>query len=307
MDLLAHERLHAYTLAKAHERNQHFWQSDLVVVVTWHSRELDSLRAFPLDVGAKFALQVKGGLKSCETDIPDFLAPHVVLCEQLENAEGRDTHTIASFLERHYHHLPRLMFFLQDDPKPRTEFAHIPTGDAAKFEAWLSRAEADPFADSHTCLCGLNVESWISPRTNDEEFDVGGYGGMYHPQQYLLETFLGWCAFPASHRACREFVRTLTRPQFRNISASNITALRWPGACSFTLSARAVRKQPKMLFTLLAELLLGGKERFNILRMCPDIRGVEFCRGARDLAHVIERLWFALLDDKYETRDLTPR
>ena len=277
MDLVAHERLHAYSLDKAHERSHRVWRSDLVVVVTWFERDLEmALSTFPFETGATFALMVKGTHKSCES-IPAFLAPHVVLCAQLENAEGRDSHTISEFLRAHYHRLPRLMYFIQDDSKPRAEIEHIPRGNASAFGEWVAGTEADPFAKSSSCLCNINLERWTSP----DENDVGGYGGLYHPMQYILETFLEW-----------------------NISESGITALRWPGACSFMLSARAVRKKPRMFYTLLSELLRGGSERYNILRLCPDIRGVKFCRAAQDLAHVVERLWFAMLDDRYEQRDL---
>jgi hypothetical protein len=78
--------------------SKNYWGADLVVVVTWHSRGLDGLRGIPLHLGVRFVLLVKGSVRNCKRDVPEWLAPHVVQCVQLPNEEGRDSHSIAWFL-----------------------------------------------------------------------------------------------------------------------------------------------------------------------------------------------------------------
>ena len=241
-----------------------------MVVVTWHSRDLNGLQPFPLGVGAKFALMIKGNLKRCERDIPDWLEPHVVLCETLENSSGRDSHTIAHFVWKHYYTLPFLTFFVQDDDVPRGELDRIPREPGAAFDAWLSRSEEDPFVDSHSCLCNVVTEPWVSP----DEFGEGGYGGMYPTMKYLMEMYLDY----------------------------NVTSLpaivRWPGADTFTVSARAVRRHSRAVYALFAELLRDGEGDRHLVKLCAG----NACRGPGDTGHIFERLWFAIFDASYAHR-----
>lgn len=245
--------------AAAQEEALAFWRTELVVVVTWYNRGLEALRHFPLEeMGAKVALYVKGWRKSCATDIPTFLQPHVLFCTHVENAEGRDTHTIAFFLHKHYNLLPRVTFFVQDDDAPRSEFEHL---RGVRLADWVRAAEADPFGSSSTCLCNVEEELWESAEQ---------YGGLYHPMRFMLEKILD-----------------------RDVSAKR--SLRWPGACSFALPATAARRAPRMFYAIAEQLLHGGGENNASLRLCAAVGDWKPCRGAGDVGHMFERLWWEAL------------
>jgi hypothetical protein len=270
---LPHGQLAAHVRERSQTRSRALWEADLIVVVTWHSRSLDSLRAFPTDSGlVRFALLVRGDLKRCDRDVPDWLQPLVSLCEHLPNDDGRDSHSIAWFLLSYYHQLPRLLYFAQDDEGERKELRHVPRGDA--FGAWLSRVEDDPFASEETCLCRIMVERWESAEQ---------YGASYASMQLLFSLL--------SH------------------NTSGVSTLRWPGANYFTLSARVARRVPRMFYGLLAELLRTSshpkKGTQPALYVCnaAEALNAKRCRSPVDHAHMVERMLWLALDPHYHKRD----
>jgi len=278
---LQHGSLAEHAHARAHERSLEHWGADLVVVVTWHSRGLEGLRGVPLDLGVlSFVLLVKGEARSCERDVPDWLAPHVAQCSQLPNDEGRYSHSVAWFLHEHYHRLPRLILFAQDDDAPRHELELLPR-TAAAFADWLARAEEDPFASSAACLCNVVVERWESAEQ---------YGESYDTMQLLLR--MGAAGHELGH---------------------NVTRLRWPASLQFVLSGRAARRAPRLLYGLMLELLTSTTGRSKgstpALYVCNEADALDGkrCRSPTDHAHMFERMVWLLLDPHYARRDMTLR
>jgi len=272
---LAHGVLADHVRERAHTRSRSHWDADVLIVVTHHRRNLDGLRRFPFDSGlVRVALLVKGSERKCDADVPVWLIPHVVLCQELPNEEGRDSHSVAWFLYTYYHSLPRLIFFAQDDERGRDELRFVPRGNATAFEEWVARAEDDPFADSETCLCGINVERWES---------ADQYGGSYLSMQ-LVMAMLGH-------------------------NVSDVQSLRWPGAQHFVLSSRAARHAPRLFYGLMLELLRSSTGAHTgavpALYICNEAEPLteKRCRSPTDHAHMLERMLWLVLDPHYRTRE----
>jgi len=270
---------------------------DLVVVVTWFNQALDWLvpedqaPPFPLPY-TRFVLYNKGGPKSCETDVPQRLRPYVLQCERLHNAGGREAHSIALFVTRHYRALPRLVFFSHDDTRaahlPRAAGIDVlgyPTPNPEAWAAWVELAESKPFTCRELCLCDLEYEQGWAPET------YGWWGG----QTWFMGAFLEMDAV-----------------------ARNWTSVRWPAKATLLVPAVAIRRRPVTVYSVILQLLNGTSPYAipEIARQCqphqggqgelrcefaltPDTRLVHDKRAMVDMAHVFERTWLAIFDREY--------
>jgi hypothetical protein len=249
------------------------WQADLVVVVTWHNKSIGWLaERFPLN-HTRFVLFSKG-LKSCDADIPASVAPFVAACHAMHNAGGRDAHTLASFIVSYYDNLPRLTFFVQDDMAEHKTVGLRGIKDTTSFETWASLAEAAPFTHLHTCLCSIVIEpTWTLERYGPE---------LYNPMRWFMERFLGM-----------------------DVAASNWTAVRWPANADLVVPASAIRSRPKELYMFIL-LIFNGTSPANgqhgsiaadttVVVQAP-LRDRGNLVGMLPMAHVFERLWFAVFD-----------
>ncbi len=128
-------------------------------------------------------------------------------------------------------------------------------------------AERDPFGSREHCLCDIALEqNWIP----------GGSYGSYGTIRLFMETLL-------------------------NVDPEGLTSIRWPAAAEFMVPAWAIRARPLTLWRVFLLLLNGTTPE-------PDANGVPMDVITQDtvlvydrlamlhLAHVFERLWFAVLD-----------
>ena len=267
---------HAAALRLRHAVARRRWKADLVVVVTWHNRSIDWLAdAFPLK-HTSFVLYSKGGLKRCDADVPATVAPAVVACHEVHNAGGREAQTIAQFIVMHYRILPRLTYFVQDDERFDKTVALRGINDTAAFEAWATLAETRPFSGIQACLCTIVVET---------KWTLKGYGPeLYEPMRWFMENFLGF-----------------------DVTASNWTSVRWPGNADLVVPASAIRSRPVELYMLIL-LIFNGTSPANhdviaqdttLILQPPVLPARPNLRGMLPMAHVLERLWFAVFDTQY--------
>jgi len=208
-----------------HRRGRAKWNADLVVVLTWHSRSLEWVQPlFAAQLNwTRFAIYSKGGVKTCEADLPPALRPYVAHCSVESNAMGREAHTMALFLATHYGELPRLVLFLQDDEHEAggrlAPLLNVASEES--FQAWAEAVEAGPVSPD-TCLCH-----------GQEERFPDGYAAMYRgPMQWLVDTFLGH-------------------------DTSSWENIRWPANAELLVSAAAIRRRDATLYRLLLELTEG--------------------------------------------------
>lgn len=117
-DEAAHTGLsHAGTLAAQRARfipSSH-WGSDWVVVVTNYNRDLGWLSRLPFHLGLKLAVYIKQDVhfnRTCDM-LPVDVKEHVAHCLEMDNAHGREAHTMAQFFVEFYDRLPRMTIFLQ--------------------------------------------------------------------------------------------------------------------------------------------------------------------------------------------------
>ena len=247
------------------------------MVVTWHNKSIDWLaERFPLN-HTRFVLYSKGGLRSCYTDIPEALAPAVVGCHETHNAGGREAHSMAEFITSNYDLLPRLTYFTQDDAHMSHATMPLPADmNTAAFQEWAAHAEARPFSTRETCLCSIIVEPiWTLQQ----------YGSrLYVPMRWFMEAFLDI-----------------------DVAAANWTAVRWPSGANLVVPGAAIRSRPRALYALIQQLF-NGTEPALVDNLAPDTALVfqnQVSRqqvGMMPMAHVFERLWFAIFDVRYSPR-----
>ena len=91
------------------------------------------------------------------------------------------------------------------------------------------------------------------------------------------------------------------------MAAANWTAVRWPGAANLVVPRAAIRSRPRALYALI-EAMFNGTSPARHDDIAPDTRLVyQLQRGAWPhtmygmvpMAHVFERLWFAIFDVHY--------
>jgi hypothetical protein len=281
------------------------WRRPLVVVVTWHSRNISWLGALPPS-RFQVALYAKGGDASrCDTDVPPGARAALAFCEVAPNAAGREAHTMALFLSQFHGALPRYVFFAHDDctdvPMPlpvddtylrnaagQCRVLSLARMPPPELRAWLSAREAAPgesFADETTCLCSLNFESSFRACPLGVPVPPGTcYGEGYLPMAWLLRTFLDLEPAPWEH-------------------------VRWPTAAQLGAPRAALASRPRLLYTLLEQLLsadLDGAEPpkrhaeeapalLHVYSPLPiDMRWTSL-----QWAHSMERLWLAVFDPAY--------
>jgi len=140
------------------------WGVELVVLVTWHDDDLEPLLLlFPLEL-VSFVVYLKGNLRSCEA-LPADMLRRLAACVPEPNTGGREAHTIATFVSRHYDELPRLLLCMQDDeiqtgPTRAERLAPLvemkkqfgDAGDAQSWQRWVRSVEEAPFRPD-TCMC----------------------------------------------------------------------------------------------------------------------------------------------------------
>jgi hypothetical protein len=259
------------------------WGAELVVLVTWHSAELEPFaQLFPL-TRTRFVLYIKGELKRCATDVPPILALYVVACDELANAVGREAHSMALFVSRHYDELPRLLLTMQDDDirggilraeRLQPLQALMGEEDDDAWRAWVRGVEEAPFTPV-TCLCLMVMERFPE-----------GYMDMYRvPMTWLLETFLG---------------HNIT--SWATLRTANEAMLLVPGA-------EAVRRD-RSLYTMLVELTQGVLPTGHAADVfdTPATLAWTYGRGGVPAgglmwAHVLERLWLIIFDAQYDATE----
>jgi hypothetical protein len=246
------------------------WGADLVVVVTWHRQPLDWLAVFPPN-RTRFVLYIKGEHKWCEHDIPAAVRPSVVYCERLHNAGGREGHTIVHFVVTHYHSLPRLVFFLQDDLTLRHEIETWARMSDDQYAAWLDEAEAHPFSSTAMCLCHIALEPMWLPDLPDGTPRYAGYERLRDFMVLFLD-----------HNVTAEW-----------------TAIRWATHAEFIVPGKLIRRRPRLLFQLILQLV-NGTMPVSHDDWAPDTQLVYKGMQLLYLAHMFERLFFAIFDPDYQ-------
>ena len=229
----------------------------------------------------RFALFSKGGIHSCASDVPAELQPYVVHCSEEENAFGREGHTMALFITRHWDHLPRLTLFMQDDEthaSPREERLRplLFSNSEEAFDIWMRTVEAHPFQPA-TCLCQMTVETFPE-----------GYMAMYRdPIQFFTDSLMG-------------------------LDSNSWTTLRYPNEAMLVAPSTALRRRDLTLFRVIVELTRGVQIRGTNGTDAPGtlnflygalgtLRGVP--AGSLMWAHVMERLWLIVMDADYDPNE----
>jgi hypothetical protein len=255
-------------------RGRAAWRHDVVIVVTWHNRTIDWLARYSLE-HLSLALFIKGGPFTCD-DVPAALAPAVVLCEKGDNADGREAHTMAMFAMRFYDALPRVAMFSHDNEDGRLSVLREQSG--AQLAAWARAVvtQAPPlFRNVTTCACSIVREPFW--RANNDRSV---------PALWLLTKVLEFDAL----------LNASTR--WRSIT--------FPPSATLAVPARAIRGRPKLVYTLLFELLNGTMDAGH-----PFNEPALLYRGKQNptfqrpwmpfsWAHNLERLWFPIFDVNHD-------
>jgi hypothetical protein len=280
------------------------WRRPIVLVVTWHAGDLSWLAALPAR-RVQVALYIKGNARSC-ADVPADVRPMLAFCQTALNVGGREAHTAMLFLSAFYDALPRMMVFAHDDC---TRVAGIGKGthrdalelqravqdcgalqlarwDAATTRAWLLAREAAPhdaFADADACLCHLVHEPHFKPCPMAQKVEPNTcYGEGILPMSWILKTFLDLDPDAWAH-------------------------IRWPHRAQFAVPAAAVRSRPRVLYTMLREILAADLEG-DVPRDAHDAPALLHVLSPAPInkrwtslqwAHSMERLWFPLFDTQY--------
>ena len=261
-------------VAVRHQRaaSQAKWRSSVVVVVTWHSRDIDWLSQYGFErSGITVALYIKGGNHTCNS-VPQSLLATVAHCEKGDNAEGREAHTMGLFLAQWYTALPRVTVFVHDNEEPR--LAQFRGMKASQLRAWVHNVESQPspiFRNSSTCMCAHAREiNWLS------------YGHRKQPMVWFMQHVLG-------------FTDADTRWQ----------SLTFPPGAVLAVPSRAVLTRPRLVYELIYALT-NGTERGQC-GQCPggfqpDVwapqltyhgwqDGIQRKWAPFSWAHNFERLW----------------
>ena len=242
-----------------------FWQADLVVVVSWFNKDIDWLSVYPAS-RVVFAVWAKGNIKRC-SDFPDALKPQLRFCKDDNNAGGREAYVIADFCLRFYDQLPRYALFTQDDTGANPSHDLVPGMSDAEWSSWLRRAEHVPFSNSQNCLCAIIHEhTWFNSSTYS----------WYDPMAWMLQSLLGF-------------------------DTSGWTSTRWPEAANFVVPRAAVRSRPRVLYSVLVQLLNGTAELEEPSggRPAPDTPLLFGRWSMLQMAHSLERTWFAVFDARF--------
>jgi len=178
------------------------------------------------------------------------------------------------------------MYFTHDD----TRKAHMsrvaglarlgyPTVNASGFEQWAHEVELKPLASDRLCACEIEVEKgWVR----------GGTYGPYEDMRWFMENFLEL-----------------------DVARGNWTTVRWAAAGTFAVPAVLVRKRSYVLYALLLQLFNGTSPWAEPGRCKPE--GTVSCEQVvtddtalvyrkipmLGMAHLFERLWFAVFDPNY--------
>ena len=257
----------------------------LVIVVTWYSADVSWLDALPFQHHMSLVVYVKqdaNASRSC-AKLPPLAKKHTALCTELPNANGREAHTMAKFVKDHYHALPPVTFFAQDDcvrgdagvlgNRQECPVMRLADLDAAGMADLMRRVSSDPLTDA-TCMCMPVVEDFYrscphGPIPPDHE---RCYGDVWYGIEFLRDL----AGVPA-----------------------NGTLLRWPGGAHFAAPAHVLRR-PGRAFWVAAERLLDGTapdkaETYGSLMHTTT--GINKVWASFEMAHVFERAWFLVLTD----------
>ena len=227
---------------------------------------------------------MKNAGRSCADAVPEEARHALAHCERVHNAAGRDIATLLLFVSTYYYDLPRVLL-VGHDHEP---YQWKPLLSMTELSGWVRRVETEPlFVSEETCLCVPIVEThfrecdkplpeetlrWLLPAAN--EFSC--YGVWWTPARWILEHIL-----EADWRG---------------------GTIRWPSEATFAVPASAIRKRPKVVYTLLLSMLNASTAEDRTER--PDGQlglradGERYWPGER-LGHVMERLMFALFDVNY--------
>jgi hypothetical protein len=231
---------------------------------------IDWLARYSLE-HVSLALFIKGGPFTC-ADVPAPLAPAVALCEKLENADGREAHTMALFAMRYYDALPRVTVFSHDDEDGRLHVLREQSRE--QLAAWtraVSTQSPPLFRNATTCACTIVREPFW---TENNHRSV--------PALWLLTKVL-------------EFDRLLN-------ASTRWRSITYPPRATMAVPARAIRARPKLVYTLLFELLDGTMDPARPFQEAALLyRGRENPTVQRpwtpfSWSHNLERLWFPIFD-----------
>ena len=252
-----------------------------VIVLTWYNADVSWLDELPFHHHIALVVYVKQDAivsHRC-SELPPLAKKHTALCTEVPNAHGREAHTIAKFVRDHYHALPEVTFFAQDDcVKPGAHHTQdwklacpvMKLGDMNTTEMadFIRRVHADPLSDA-TCLCAPVVEDFFQPCPP-------GPVPPDHPKCYG-DVWYGI-----------EFLRDVAGVP------PNGTLLRWPGGAHFAAPAHVLRR-PGRAFWVMAERLLDGvgpekMEAYGSLTYTTALINTRW--ASFPMAHVFERSWF---------------
>ena len=299
--------------------------ASLALVATWSAagvaaqsghRELRALAAmiFAREQSVRAVLYGKGSRCSTANAMPlgRWVSKGQAHCIEGPNVGAREAHTIWSFCNEFYGHLPRTVLFVQDDPQLGTIIRDLAQADwAAQLEASYTRRAAEgqalePWQPS-SCACAP-VREAFDARTH----------GYYRPIAWWMRSFLS---------------------PFANRSSPLPTRLLWPATAQFALPRAAIAGRSREFYAVHARLTaVPAPLKRNIARMA-GATDAEHARAAReanvgpivvdlgdappassgfadmhrsihgyDLAQAFERSWFAAFDPAIpEGRPAYPR
>ena len=173
----------------------------------------------------QFAVWAKGKNKWC-ADFPAKLKPQLRFCKDDNNAGGREAYVIADFCLRFYEQLPLYALFTQDDTRQQAAHRQVARMTDVEWSSWLNTVEHAPFSNKETCLCPIVHENfWFNSSTYY----------WYEPMAWIYQKLLGF-------------------------DTSEWTAARWPISANFVVPRAAVRSRPRVLYSVLVQLLNGTAE-----------------------------------------------
>ena len=305
----------------------------LALVVTWSAvgaaaqnghRELDAIammlqrRSSTIRVRAVLAGKGSRCSSAGGMPLPRWAAKGWAHCIEGPNVGAREAHTIWSFCDDFYHHLPRTVLFVQDDPQLATLLRDLQHGD---WTTRLAESYAKRAAEAASAADPRALEPWLPDSCAcapvREAFDPRVHG-YYRPMLWWMRTFL----LP-----------------FANRSALLPTRLVWPATAQFAMPRAAISARSREFYDLHARLTeVPAPLKRNVARnpraseaehstvaaaanagpIVVDLgsdppAGSGYADAHRvatgyDLAHTFERSWFAAFDPAFpEGRPAQPR
>ena len=250
--------------------------------------------------------------------LPRWAAKGWAHCIEGPNVGAREAHTIWSFCDDFYHHLPRTVLFVQDDPQLATLLRDLQHGD---WTTRLAESYAKRAAEAASAADLRALEPWLPDSCAcapvREAFDPRVHG-YYRPMLWWMRTFL----LP-----------------FANRSVLLPTRLVWPATAQFAMPRAAISARSREFYDLHARLTeVPAPLKRNVARnpraseaehstvaaaanagpIVVDLgsdppAGSGYADAHRvatgyDLAHTFERSWFAAFDPAFpEGRPAQPR